>query len=210
MTDTSLIKYLSQLSNLKKIAKESSQRVIAGDPLFMTHANVFVKSYLIMSCSVLEAYLKEEVLDYIEEVECLLAELKLTKNLLAWGMCSKQDDLYKKIVGNEIRDFSLSIDEKEIDDRLSANIDKTITTFRRCGVDITDCPTFAANKALIASIVNKRNAAVHHNDDASDVSFLDIMVWIDEIQDYMKGISSFISGVRETNADHLNKIKHSN
>jgi hypothetical protein len=158
----------------------------------------------------LEAYLKEEVLDYIEEVECLLAELKLTKNLLAWGMCPKQDDLYKKIVGNEIRDFSLSIDEKEIDDRLSANIDKTITTFRRCGVDITDCPAFAANKALIASIVNKRNAAVHHNDDASDVSFLDIMVWIDEIQDYMKGISSFISGVRETNADHLNKIKHSN
>jgi hypothetical protein len=163
-----------------------------------------------MSCSVLEAYLKEEVLDYIEEVECLLAELKLTKNLLAWGMCPKQDDLYKKIVGNEIRDFSLSIDEKEIDDRLSANIDKTIKTFRRCGVDITDCPAFAANKALIASIVNKRNATVHHNDDASDISFLDIMVWIDEIQDYMKGISSFISGVRETNADHLNKIKRSN
>lgn len=206
MTDVSLNKYLSQLTNLKKIAEESSQRIISGDSLFMAHANVFVKSYLIMSCSVLEAYLKEEVLDYIEEVECLLGELKLTRNLLAWGMCSKQDDLYKKIVGNEITDFSLNIDEKEIDDRLSANIDKTISTFRRCGVNITNCPTFTANKALIASIVNKRNAAVHHNDDASDISFLDIVAWIDEIQAYMKGISKFISRERETNADHLDKL----
>ena len=207
MTDTSLNKYLSQLDNLEKIAKESSQRIIGGDTLFATHANVFVKSYLIMSCSILEAYLKEEVLDYIEEVDCLLSELKLAKNLLAWGMFPKQDDLYKKVVGNEITVFSLGIDEKEIDDRLSANIDKTITAFRRCGVNIMDCPAFAAKKDLIASIVNKRNAAVHHNDDALDISFLDIVAWIDEIQDYMKGISSFISCLRIINADHLDKIK---
>ena len=210
MTETSLNKYLSQLDNLNKIAKESSQRIIDGDTLFATHANVFVKSYLIMSCSVLEAYLKEEVLDYIQEVDCLLSELKLTKNLMAWGMFPKQDELYKKLVGNEISNFSLGIDENEIDDRLSANIDKTIKTFRRCGVNITDCPSFAANKAQIASIVIKRNAAVHHNDEASDISFLDIVDWIDKIQDYMKGISRFISTVRETNADHLGKIKSSN
>lgn len=210
MTDMSLNKYLSQLDNLKKIAKESSQRIINGDSLFTTHANVFVKSYLIMLCSVLEAYLKEEVMDFIEEVDCLLSELKFTKNLLAWGILSKQDDLYKKFVGEEITDFSLGIDEKDVDERLSANIEKTIKTFRRCGVNIMECPAFSANKALIASIVNKRNAAVHHNDEASDVSFLDIVAWIDEIQDYMGGISSFVSGARKANADHLDKIKSRN
>ena len=210
MTDTSLNKYLSQLDNLKIIANESSQRIVNDDPLFATHVNVFVKSYLIMLCSILEAYLKEEVMDYIEEVDCLLNELKFTKNLLAWGMLSKQDDLYKKLVGNEITVFSLGIDEKEVDDRLSANVERTITTFRRCGVNIIDCPAFVASKSLIASIVIKRNAAVHHNDEASDISLLDIVVWIDEIKDYVKGISSFVSGIREANADHLDKIKKRN
>lgn len=210
MTNDPLSKYLAQLNSLRTVASESAQRMVNDDPLFINHANVFAKGYLIMLCSILEAYLKEEVLNYVQEIQSLLDVIQVSKNLITWGIVPKQDELYKKIVGNNISDLTLNIDDKVVDDCLSANVDKTIATLRRCGVNIQQCEAFTQNKALIASIVTKRNTTVHHNDVASDYSFSDIVCWIDEISLYMKGINAFILKKRETNAFHLQKLTGSN
>ena len=47
---------------------------------------------------------------------------------------------------------------------------------------------FIENKDLVAAIVNKRNNIVHHNDVANDVSFSDVVSYIDVFISYMHAI----------------------
>ncbi|WP_227741951.1 HEPN domain-containing protein [Vibrio rotiferianus] len=43
------------------------------------------------------------------------------------------------------------------------------------------------------SIVNKRNSIIHHNDEASDITFSDLHTNIDTVLLYMKAIESTLS-----------------
>jgi len=47
---------------------------------------------------------------------------------------------------------------------------------------------FVENKDLIATVVAKRNNVIHHNDSASDISFSDVVEYIDTFIRYMEGI----------------------
>lgn len=209
MTRTSLSKYIEQLDNLKLVAHESNVRLIRGDDdLFKAHANLFVKSYLMTLCSVLEAYLKDEVLDFVSELNGLLAELSLTKNVFAWGLLPDSDEYYKKVLGTEVVPrLSLEINAQKVDDRISGNVDRTIKTFRRCGVQLEECEKFKQYKGTVANIVLKRNAVVHHNDDAQDFSFGDIIAWTDTIESYIEGISEYMMNARSQTALNLERIK---
>lgn len=209
MTQESLDKYLEQLANLKSVALESDRRLIeGGDNLFKGHANLFAKSYLMMLCSVLEAYLKDEVIDFVTELNNLLSELNLTKNIFAWGLLPDNDEYYKKVVGTqEVVKLSLGINEQKVDDRISGNIDKTIKTFRRCGVLLESCEKFRQHKGAVANIVLKRNAVVHHNNDASDFSFGDVIAWTTEIEEYIMGISEFMTRARSQTTANLERVK---
>lgn len=209
MTRALLSKYLEQLDNLKLVARESNVRLIRGDDdLFKAHANLFVKSYLMTLCSVLEAYLKDEVLDFVSELNGLLAELRLTKNVFAWGLLPDSDEYYKKVVGTDaVAQLSLEINAQKVDDRISGNIDRTIKTFRRCGVQLEACEKFQQHKGTVANIVLKRNAVVHHNNDAEDFSFGDIIAWADAIESYIGGISEYMMNVRSQTALNLERVK---
>lgn len=49
------------------------------------------------------------------------------------------------------------------------------------------------HKNLVGMIVNKRNNIIHHNDDASDISFSDLLSHIDVFLAYMVSIETILS-----------------
>lgn len=205
MTQDALDKYLQQLSALKSVADESSRRVVEdADALFTSNANFFAKSYLITLCSILETYLKEEVAGLIGDANGLLAQVKLAKNIVLWGVFSRDDEHYRKYEDKANVEFALQIDSTEVDDRLSGNVGRTLAAFRRCGLSLDNCVDFKKRKDQIGAIVSKRNDAVHHSDDSSDFTFNDVIGWIAVVKDYILGISQYVQGER---AFHLGRLQ---
>ncbi len=212
MIQDALDKYLQQLSALKSVADESARRVVAdADTLFKSNANFFAKSYLITLCSILETYLKEEVAGLIGDANGLLAQVKLAKNIVLWGVFSRDDDHYGKYEDEAAAEFALQIDSSEVDDRLSGNVGRTIAAFRRCGLTLENCVDFNKRKAQIGAIVSKRNDAVHHSDDSSDFTFSDVIGWIAVVKEYILGISQYVQGERAFHMSRLQLLQsHSN
>lgn len=207
MNDDALKNYLSQLEDLKSVAGESAQRIVQDDLLFRNHANLFAKSYLITLCTILESYLKAEITDFIAELNDLLSKLQLCKNPIIWGLIPKNDDWYGKLRSKQIDErLSLLIDEEAINDKLSANVDRTIATFQRCGMNLKECKSFQCGVDVIGAVVSKRNSIVHNNDDASDFTCTDVIMWIEEVKSYIQGICAFVSGIREHNARHIRML----
>lgn len=203
MTSSALQKYLDQLQGLFDVSTESARRFIVEDRLFVAHVNLFVKSYIITLCSILESYLKEEVLSFVDEVSQLIDGLALSKNIIVWGIAPHNDALYEKQVGRGIQPLRLGIDDNVVDDSVSGNVDRTIKAFRRCGIDITKCKEFSALKTVISNIVTKRNSVVHHSIRATDFTYNDIANWTLQIKTYIEGISSFVNIARRPNTEHL-------
>ena len=86
----------------------------------------------------------------------------------------------------------LKYQKKELSDQLSGNPYKTISLFRFLGVDIAMEEGFQSCKQLVSSVVIKRNSIVHHNDRAMDISFSDLINYIDTFLLYMKSIDKSV------------------
>ncbi|WP_226621284.1 HEPN domain-containing protein [Alloyangia pacifica] len=170
-----------QLSALRDVASESNRRIIADtpDPLFEEHVNVFTKSYLVSACSVLEAFLQNEVLYFVYEIKTHLSTANIPHNLTAWSAGAKDGSN-----GRKFSAFEIDLTDKALTEKLSGNIDKTITAFERIGVDLDADEEFREMKDFISARVTKRNAIIHDNDDASDVSFTDIVALVDGFTRY--------------------------
>lgn len=68
----------------------------------------------------------------------------------------------------------LSISDDDVDKNLSANPYKTVPFFYRLGINLEDIEEYLQLKEQVETLVNKRNEIVHHNDDASDLTFIDV------------------------------------
>lgn len=79
---------------------------------------------------------------------------------------------------------------KKIDDEISANVYRTITLFKKLGINLESNKEFNNYKDIINAIVRKRNQTVHHNNEASDISFSDILGNIDIMKDYICSVHS--------------------
>lgn len=178
-------KYEILFLSLKEVILISERRVIDGtDELFIDNVNFFVKSYLISICSYLEAYLQDIAFRYSQEVSGRLANANIPHNFIHWRMISNLKD--KQL---EYKDIELSVSKKDISDNISANPYRTLKLFRLLGVDLSEKDGFEINKDLINTVVNKRNNIVHHNDRAADVSFGDLISYIEVILPYMRAIN---------------------
>lgn len=206
MTSSALQKYLDQLQGLQEVSHESARRIVDDDSLFVCHTNLFVKSYLVTLCSILESYLKEEILAFVEDVAQVVDDLSLTRNIVVWGLDPCNNELYEKQVGNNITTLKLNIAEDDVDERISGNVDRTIKTFRRCGIDITQCSEFANVKATVATIVLKRNSVVHHSIQSIDFTYNDIVEWASKVKTYIMGISTYVNSERQKNTNRLQAI----
>lgn len=182
-------KYVDLLNSLKSIIEESQNRLLSDnpDPLFQQHLNFFIKAYLITMCTYLEAFLTDIAFIRIENITHKLQNVSIPHNIVKWSFCNLSKD---KIDGlEEFKDLSISIKKDDLNDHLSGNVDKTINTFKKIGMNLIKLPGFSDNKDQISSIVNKRNKIIHKNDDASDVSMVDLINNIDTLIKYMDSIT---------------------
>ena len=185
-------KYEGLLTNLKDIINQSQGRVLAEDPdeLFSQNINFFVKSYLINICTYLEAYLQDVAFEHTSRITLRLKEASVPHNFIYWKLAKaiKDGDL-------EFKDADYSFNKKEIADAISGNPYKTIKAYRLIGIDLSSNEKFNEHKDLVNTIVLKRNSIIHHNDDASDISFPDLLFNITVLLDYMTSIKEIASSL---------------
>ncbi|MGB3312268.1 MAG: HEPN domain-containing protein [Nodosilinea sp.] len=178
-------KYVTLFLALKEVIIISERRVIDENPddLFIDNVNFFVKSYLISICSYLEAYLQDVAFKYSQEVSNRITCANIPHNFIHWRMGTSLKDKQLKYA-----DIELPVSKKDISDNISANPYRTLKLFQFLGVDLSRKDDFEFNKDLIYTIVTKRNNIIHHNDRAADVSFGDLISYIEVIVPYMKAV----------------------
>lgn len=183
-------KYEKLLKTLKEIIEQSEARVINEEPdiIFSNNVNFFVKSYLINICTYLEAYLQDVAFEHSHRVSERLRQAKIPHNFL-YGKLVK--DVKEKELGYV--DAAYVYSKKELSEIISGNPFKTINAFRLIGIDLSFSEKFLEHKNLVGTIVNKRNNIIHHNDEASDISFSDLLVHIDVFLEYMLSIEDLLS-----------------
>ena len=183
-------KYEDLLKTLKEIIEQSQARVLGEEPdnIFSDNVNFFVKSYLINICTYLEAYLQDIAFEHSCRVSKRLKQAKIPHNFL-YGKLAK--DIKEKEL--EYVDASYNYNKKELSDIISGNPYKTIYAFRLIGIDLSSSEKFVEHKNLVGTIVNKRNNIIHHNDEASDISFSDLLVNIDVFLEYMLSIEQLLN-----------------
>ena len=178
----------SLLKALISLIKETENRVLeAEDAYFTDNANYFCKSFLVTACTYLEAYLKGVAAVIITETEERLKANTIASNIVRWSL----DKANLKVI--KFERFALNISEKDIDDNISGNVDRTIIFFKKLGIDLDSSPSFFEKQDKIAPVIVKRNNIVHYNDDASDLSLGDVALIIDEISEYIIIIDKWIS-----------------
>ncbi|MEM8640835.1 MAG: HEPN domain-containing protein [Cyanobacteria bacterium P01_G01_bin.54] len=180
-----LERYEQLFESLREIIVASERRVIDDPPdrLFLDNVNFFVKSYLISICSYLEAYLQDIAFKYADRITQRVVAAKIPNNYAYWRIIG---DVKKKDL--KFNDVDLSVTKQDISDNISASLYRTIDLFRLLGIDLTQVEVFQRNKGLINAVVVKRNNIIHHNDNANDISFGDLLQYIKVILDYMKAV----------------------
>lgn len=191
---TVLTNYIELLTDLNVLNKETEQRVIAKNPdEFVTrNINFFTKSFTITICAYLESFLKDVSMMIIDDTNRKLSETKIAYNLVKWSVLKKKD--LKELNDNELNfeDLKIDITKKELDDFISGNPYKTEKLFKKIGIKLYENNKYKEHKDKIQTIVNKRNQIVHHNDNASDISFTDINSNIKIILEYIENIDIII------------------
>ncbi|MFM0276376.1 HEPN domain-containing protein [Paraburkholderia aspalathi] len=192
MSDNNLFdRYRQLLGSLKFIVRSSQDRVIKDEPdiLFAENVNFFVKSYLISTCTYLEAYLQDTAFDLAKEICARANSARIPHNFLYWQTAKEVKEKELKFA-----EAAFSLTKQEISDEISANPYRTIKLFRFLGIDLSEEEGFNKNKDFINAVVVKRNNIVHHNDAANDISFSDIEKYIDVFVDYMLAIQKAAYG----------------
>ncbi|WP_198385505.1 HEPN domain-containing protein [Burkholderia ubonensis] len=190
-TNTLFDRYRELLWSLKFIVKTSQDRVIRDEPdiLFTENVNFFVKSYLISTCTYLEAYLQDTAFDLARKICVRANSARIPHNFLYWQTTKEVKEKELKFA-----EAVFNLTKQEVSDEISANPYRTIKLFRFLGIDLTEEEGFNKNKDFINTVVVKRNNIVHHNDAANDVSFSDVEKYIDVFVDYMLAIQKAAYG----------------
>lgn len=189
------IKYEALLNTLRDIIAQSQQRVIADEPdeIFSNNVNFFVKSYLITICTYLEAYLQDVAFEHTSRISSRLKSISVPHNFLYWRLAK---DVKDKDLSFESAEYKIT--KKDLSDSISGNTYKTIKAFTLIGIDLNSSEKFKEHKDRVNSIVLKRNNIIHHNDDASDISFTDLLQNIDVFLGYMISIEEVLTNANET------------
>lgn len=185
--------YLGLLDGLKVLVNDTNTKLIEEDDFVKNNINFFTKSFFILSCVYLESYIKDSLMEIVDEMNNRLTMSKLPHNLIRWNI--NPDKEYKDMEQKCI-DLSLGIKKKDLDEHISGNPHRTCMLFLKFGINLKSIPDFNNQQDKVMSIVTKRNNIAHHNDDASDVSNNDLIINIEYIAQYIKVLDKSI-------CDHL-------
>lgn len=176
--------YFLLFDNLIDLINETNNRVVSENPLdyFIDNVNFFNKSFMVIICAYLESYLKDVSMLIIDEMNYRLRNNPVPHNLIKWCINKnkpfKSDDI-------EYKFLNIDINRKDIDSEISGNIGKTINLFQKLGIDLNRNDEFIYHRDIVSKIVTKRNNIIHHNDEASDITFGDIIRNIEILKEYI-------------------------
>lgn len=186
MTESTIyIEYKERLARLKDVVEKTNINSVAEepDPYFEENVNFFTKSFLVNICAYLESFIKDIAFSCIEQINIRIESTRIPHNLILWDLNYDKEIKEKSF---NYRNLKVRIKKKNLDDHISGSPFRTIKLFRNIGIDLESNNDFNRFKEKINMIVVKRNKILHHNDDASDISFSDVIQYIEEIDNYMK------------------------
>jgi hypothetical protein len=182
--------FKSGLSELAGMVQTTEMEVISGanaNPLVTDHINFFTKSFLISACAHLEMCVKEIVFNVALDIDSRLLSASIPSALIEWRYSVKKKSDSN---GSGSSSVSIGMSRKDVDDLVSGNVYKTKDALALVGVDISvEKLKWESWKEIIQAIVNRRNRIVHHNDDASDISFGDVILHIASMIKYIDFIT---------------------
>lgn len=183
--------YLKQLENLREIIGTINSRIIADipDTLICENVNFFSKSFLVTMCAYLESYLKDSLMVIIVEMNNRLKSAALPYNLIKWSLNTE-----KELKDSELKyeELSIKINRKQLDDFISGNPYRTRELFKKFGLNLEKNKEFKYYAEQMNALIIKRNKILHHNDDASDVSYSDLLNYIETTTCYIKSIDHIV------------------
>jgi len=182
--------YITLLDQLKSLNKETQGKVISedADVFIVNNINFFTKSFMITLCAYLESFLKDISMSIIDDANHKLSLSKIPYNLAKWSVNKKKTLIELPESEMKFEDLSINITKKDLDDFISGSPYKTENLFFKFGIKLKEDEVFRELKDKVISIVEKRNKIVHHNDNASDLSFSDIDSNIEIVKIYMRNI----------------------
>lgn len=181
-------KYVELFNQLKVVIQKTQDRVVSLDPdaFFEENINFLVKSFLMSMCAYLESYLKDIAFSRISRVNQNLLSVSIPYNLVKWDISGSKDFKDKDM---KFENLKISTTKKELDEHISGSPYRTEVLFKKIGIDLSKTDDFTRRKDVIQSIVTKRNRIAHHNDDANDISANDLVIYIDQLIEYMNSIT---------------------
>ena len=182
--------YKKLFQELKVMVELTEKKILDSDSFFSGHANFFTKSFIVTMCAYLESYLKDALMIVIVEMNNRLDKNRIPYNLVKWSLSSDKRELKDKEL--KFKNLSIDVKKKELDDFISGNPYRTESLFKNFGIDLGEDAAFKEQKDRLNTIVGKRNSIIHHNDEASDISFLDIVEHIDFFIEYIENIDRLI------------------
>lgn len=182
--------YKKLFEELKIMVESTEKKILDSDDFFSNHANFFTKSFIVTMCAYLESYLKDALMIVIVEMNKRLDKNRIPYNLVQWSISSDKRELKNSELN---KNFSINIKKKELDEFISGNPYRTESLFKNFGIDLGGDTTFQGQKDKLNAIVGKRNSIIHHNDEASDITFLDIVEHIDFAIKYIENIDRLIT-----------------
>lgn len=189
LSESVLRSFCDQFQSLKYIVSQSNARILDDentDILFSDHQNVFIKSFLVSACSVLEAFIQDIAYLFVSEMQAKITQANLPHNFVGWEIQSKFPDIEDSKANRKFSSFSGKLNKKNLEERVSGNYYKTKILFRDLGVDVESDDEFCSFKETVSALIGKRNKIVHHNDQATDLSFQDVEAAIDTFEAYSR------------------------
>lgn len=189
----------SILEDLNATVTSCNEIITSDNPsnFVYENSNFLTKSFLISLCGYLETYIKDVLELLINDYNERISVEKYPYNLIRWSIESKDNNdskiqaLLDKKKGR-YEDLKIKIKKKDLDPFISGNPFRTRELFTMFGIDLDIVEAFNSRKDIINQIIVKRNNILHHNDEASDLSNLDVILYISEIKDYCIQLDSQI------------------
>jgi RiboL-PSP-HEPN len=190
LIDSRFKPFEEQFAALREVVVESNRRSVRepADDLFFNNQNVFIKSYVVSACSILEVYIQEIAAAHFSKLCVRVQNANIPHNLMIWNAFG--DTKSKEF---EYKLFEVTVSENQLRETISGNFEKTVRAFKFVGIDLLSSEEFCRNKDFVASFVEKRNNIIHHNDAASDLTLTDVVTAIDVILEYVRTITDIVS-----------------
>lgn len=208
MVTKALHNFEQKLKELEITVNQCESILVSDNPIkfISDHANFLTKSFLISFCGHLETYLKDVLEILLIDYNDRIKNESFPHNLIRWSIESKSTSSSKVMSlleekSKRFENLEIKLKKKDLDSFISGNPHRTKSLFEMFGVDLSKDEYYNSSKEIIQSIITKRNNVLHHNDQASDLTNIDILGYILEINTYAKAIDKIIEP-KITNRSH--------